>query len=48
MMWLKKYMKDFTCLAEKCPDHCCHGWNIELDAFDVHNLHLAGYGHVVL
>ena len=47
MMWLKKYIKDFTCLAEKCPDHCCHGWNIELDALDVHKLHLAGYGHIV-
>ena len=47
MIWLKKYMQDFSCLAEKCPDHCCQGWNIELQAFDVHNLHRAGFGDVL-
>ena len=47
MISQKKYIQDFTCLAEKCPDHCCQGWNISLQAVDVHNLHCAGFGHIV-
>ena len=43
----KKYIQDFRCLAEKCPDHCCQGWNIPLQVVDVHNLHGAGFGNIV-
>lgn len=26
-----KYLSDFKCLADKCPDNCCYGWNISVD-----------------
>lgn len=25
------WMKNFSCLAEKCPQTCCRGWNIPVD-----------------
>ncbi len=25
------YVKNFSCAAEKCPDHCCHSWNVSVD-----------------
>ncbi len=27
-----KFLQRFACLASDCPDDCCHGWNIHLDA----------------
>jgi hypothetical protein len=26
-----QYVKDFTCLADACPDHCCGGWKVTID-----------------
>ena len=26
---------DFRCIAEKCPDSCCAGWQVDLDDEDV-------------
>lgn len=25
------YFSDFTCIADRCPDTCCAGWNIMID-----------------
>ncbi|MFV1984478.1 MAG: flagellin lysine-N-methylase, partial [Thiohalomonadales bacterium] len=25
-------LDNFSCLAAECPDDCCHGWNLHLDA----------------
>lgn len=25
------FLKDFQCLQDKCPDTCCHGWDMQLD-----------------
>lgn len=30
--WIQpRYMADFACLADACPDTCCKGWAIEVD-----------------
>ncbi len=26
-----KYLSNFSCLADKCPDNCCYGWDIKVD-----------------
>ena len=26
-----KYMGKFKCIADKCPDHCCYGWDVSVD-----------------
>ncbi|SKA30698.1 flagellin lysine-N-methylase [Photobacterium toruni] len=26
-----EYIKNFSCIAEKCEDHCCHSWDISID-----------------
>lgn len=26
-----EFVKNFSCIADKCEDHCCHGWNIHID-----------------
>ncbi len=26
-----EYYRDFHCIAEKCPDSCCHGWAVDID-----------------
>jgi len=25
------YYKEFRCIADKCPDNCCRGWEIDID-----------------
>ena len=25
------YYKNFRCIADKCPDNCCRGWEIDID-----------------
>lgn len=25
------YYKDFRCIADKCPDSCCHEWDVQVD-----------------
>lgn len=30
-----RYLNEFQCLADKCPDHCCYGWSVHID----HNTH---------
>ena len=25
------YYNKFTCIADKCPDNCCRGWEIDID-----------------
>ena len=30
-LWKINYYDEFACLGSKCPDNCCHGWNIPLD-----------------
>ena len=27
-----KFYKDFKCLADKCPNTCCKGWGVDIDA----------------
>ena len=26
------YYKTFSCIAERCPDSCCHEWDVQVDA----------------
>lgn len=26
-----EFVANFSCIADKCEDHCCHGWNITID-----------------
>ncbi|WP_318462998.1 flagellin lysine-N-methylase [Photobacterium leiognathi] len=26
-----EYIKNFSCIADKCEDHCCHSWDISID-----------------
>lgn len=26
------YYKDFHCIADRCPDSCCHEWDVQIDA----------------
>lgn len=26
-----KYVTEFSCIGDKCPDSCCHGWQVILD-----------------
>ena len=26
-----EFVKNFACIAERCEDHCCHGWKISID-----------------
>lgn len=26
-----KYLWEFSCLADQCPDHCCAGWTVSVD-----------------
>lgn len=26
-----RYLARFACIAERCPDACCHGWNVAID-----------------
>ena len=26
-----KYVRDFQCTGSKCPDNCCHSWNVAVD-----------------
>lgn len=26
-----KYLSDFECSADKCPDNCCYGWSVNVD-----------------
>ncbi len=26
------YYKEFQCIADRCPDSCCHEWDVEVDA----------------
>ncbi|WP_299019621.1 flagellin lysine-N-methylase [uncultured Photobacterium sp.] len=26
-----EFVKNFACIADKCEDHCCHGWTIHID-----------------
>ncbi|ELR67092.1 Flagellar biosynthetic protein fliU [Photobacterium marinum] len=26
-----EFVKNFSCIADKCEDHCCHGWDILID-----------------
>lgn len=29
--FVPKYFKEFSCIADKCPDTCCAGWEADLD-----------------
>ncbi|EMD1178607.1 flagellin lysine-N-methylase [Vibrio harveyi] len=31
-----KYVLDFACIGSACEDHCCHGWNINIDRDTYH------------
>ncbi|MGF1726645.1 flagellin lysine-N-methylase [Photobacterium nomapromontoriensis] len=28
---IPQFVEKFSCIADKCEDHCCHGWNILID-----------------
>ena len=30
-IFFPKYYKDFSCIADKCPDSCCKEWNVDVD-----------------
>lgn len=30
-IFFPKYYKDFTCIADKCPDSCCKEWSVDVD-----------------
>ncbi len=30
-IYAPEYYRDFHCIAEKCPDSCCHGWAVDID-----------------
>ena len=31
IMKMPLYCKDFKCIADKCKDNCCVGWEIDID-----------------
>ena len=31
-IYFPKYYKEFTCIADKCPDSCCKEWSVDVDA----------------
>lgn len=31
MIITPEYIKNFSCIADKCEDHCCHSWDISID-----------------
>ncbi|PSB80191.1 lysine-N-methylase [Photobacterium damselae subsp. damselae] len=28
---IPQFVDNFSCIADKCENHCCHGWNINID-----------------
>lgn len=32
------FAKNFVCAADKCPDHCCHSWEVAVDKKSFKNL----------
>ncbi|GHA59085.1 flagellin lysine-N-methylase [Photobacterium aphoticum] len=28
---IPQFVEQFSCIADQCEDHCCHGWNIHID-----------------
>lgn len=28
---IPQFVEKFSCIADQCEDHCCHGWNINID-----------------
>ena len=30
-LFAPKYYKDFVCIADKCKNSCCIGWEIDID-----------------
>ena len=31
MIITPEYIKNFSCIVDKCEDHCCHSWDISID-----------------
>jgi len=44
-----EYYKKFSCIADKCPDTCCAGWDVVIDdeSFDVYSALNTDYGNKI-
>lgn len=42
-----KYLREFSCLAAQCPDHCCAGWAVSVDKKTFKGLRQAPHAELV-
>ena len=42
-VFVPSYFKKFRCIADKCPDTCCAGWEADLDGeiIETDNMHFS-------